>query len=118
MRLLAFLVAMGLVSVAGVFQAAADVPPPYTEYTIGASMSEGEPFPKIDAVVKGGPAAKAGVKVGDLVIGLNGVYSKTRAPFYFFAKGLRGRQGSFATLVLLRDESQVIVVKVKRTVRS
>ena len=73
MRLLAFLAAFAAVSFAGVFQASADIPPPYTEYTIGVSLAEGEPFPKIDAVTKGGPAAKAGVKVGDLVIGLNGV---------------------------------------------
>lgn len=118
MRLLAFLVALALVSVAGVFQAAADVPPPYTEYTIGMSMTEGEPYPKVDSVLKGGPAARAGVKVGDQVIGLNGGYSKTLAPFYFFAKGLRGRQGSFAELVLLRGGSQVIVLKIKRTLRS
>lgn len=105
-------------SVAVLFQAAADIPPPYTEYAIGASMAEGEPFPKIDSVAKGGPSEKAGVKVGDLVIALNGVYSKTHAPFYFFAKGLRGPQGSFAELIVLRNDAQVIVFKIKRTVRS
>jgi C-terminal processing protease CtpA/Prc len=117
MRLLAFLV-FAAVSLAGVFHAAADVPPPYTEYTIGASMTEGEPFPKIDRVTKGGPAEKAGVKVGDRVLALNGGYSKTLAPFYFFAKGLRGPRDSVAELIVLRNESQVIVIKIKRTVRS
>jgi C-terminal processing protease CtpA/Prc len=116
LRFLAGLVVV--LGAAGAFQAAADVPPPYTEYTIGASMVAGEPFPKIDKVVKGGPAERAGAKAGDLVIGLNGVYSKTRAPFYFFAKGLRGPRDSVAELVLLRNESEVIVLKIKRTVRS
>lgn len=118
MRLLAFLAAFAAVSFAGVFQASADVPPPYTEYTIGASMAEGEPFPKIDSVTKGGPAAKAGVKVGDQVLALNGGYSKTAAPFYFFAKGLRGRKDSIAELIVLRGGGQVLVIKIKRTVRS
>ena len=117
-RVFAFLAAFGAVFLAGVFQASADIPPPYAEYTIGASMAEGEPFPKIDAVGKGGPAEKAGVKVGDLVLALNGAYSKTNAPFYFFAKGLRGPKDSVAELIVLRDDAQVIVIKIKRTVRS
>jgi C-terminal processing protease CtpA/Prc len=118
MRLLAFLVVSAAVFFAGAFQASADIPPPYTEYTIGASMTEGEPFPKIDRVSKSGPAEKAGLKVGDQVIGLNGVYSKTNAPFYFFAKGLRGPKDSVAELIVLRNDAQVIVIKIKRTVRS
>jgi C-terminal processing protease CtpA/Prc len=118
MRLLAFLVVFASAFVADVFQASADVPPPYTEYSIGASMVEGEAFPKIDRVAKGGPAELAGVKVGDQVIALNGTYSKTNAPFYFFAKGLRGRKDSVAELIVLRGNAQVLVIKVKRTVRS
>jgi len=118
MRLLAFLVAFATISLAAVFPASADVPPPYTEYTVGASMTDGEPFPKIDRVGKGGPAEKAGVKVGDQVIALNGVYSKTNAPFYFFAKGLRGPKDSVAELIVLRNDAQVIVIKIKRTVRT
>ena len=118
MRLLAFLVTCAAALFAGVYQASADIPPPYTEYTIGASLAEGEPFPKIDRVATGGPAVKAGVKVGDEVIGLNGVYSKTNAPFYFFAKGLRGPKDSVAELIVLRNGAQVIVIKIKRTVRS
>jgi C-terminal processing protease CtpA/Prc len=101
-----------------VFQVSADIPPPYTEYTIGASMTESEPFPKIDRMTKGGPAEKAGVRVGDLVLALNGAYSKSNAPFYFFAKGLRGPKNSVAELIVLRNGAQVLVIKVKRTVRS
>jgi hypothetical protein len=100
------------------FQAAADIPPPYTLYGIGAVMVEGEPFPKITGVTKRGPAAAAGVKAGDLVIALNGVYAKTPAPFYFFARGLQGPKDSFAELIVLRNDAQVLVIKVKRTVRS
>jgi membrane-associated protease RseP (regulator of RpoE activity) len=100
------------------FQSAADVPPPYTLYGIGATMEDGEPFPKIKQVNKGGPAALAGVKAGDQVLALNGTYSGTPAPFYFFARGLQGPKDSMAELILLRNEAQVLVVKVKRTVRS
>jgi C-terminal processing protease CtpA/Prc len=114
MRVLACLVLfLGFAGWAG-----ADVPPPYTPYSIGAGMDEGEPFPTITSVAKGGPAAKAGVKVGDQVIAVNGVYSKTRAPFYFFARGLQGPRNTFVRLILLRNESEVLVINVKRTVRS
>lgn len=100
------------------FQAAADIPPPYTVYGIGAVMESAEPYPKITKVVMGGPAALAGVQIGDQVLAVNGTYSKTRAPFYFFARGLTGPQDSFAELILLRDDAQVLVIKVKRTVRN
>ena len=116
MRLMVGLaMAFGLV---GAFQAAADVPPPYTVYGIGAVMESAEPYPKITMLVKGGPAALAGVLVGDQVLALNGGYSKTRVPFYFFARGLTGPQDSFAELIVLRNDAQVLVIKVKRTVRN
>lgn len=93
----------------------ADVPPPYEVYSIGATLSEGDPFPVVASVVKGGPADKAGVKTGDGVIAIDGGYSKGSAPFYFFARQLGGPQGSVVELVLLRDGHQVLTVKVKRT---
>jgi C-terminal processing protease CtpA/Prc len=101
----------------GTFQVMADVPPPYEPYGIGVMMDQGDPFPKITSVAKGSPAALAGVKVGDQVIALNGTYSKTSAPFYFFARGLQGPKNSFAQVIVLRDGAQVLVFKVKRTVR-
>jgi C-terminal processing protease CtpA/Prc len=113
MRALTFLMLIALV---GAFQAAADVPPPYELYGIGATMVQGDPFPKIATVAKGGPAATAGIKVGDQVLALNGVYSKTPAPFYFFARGLTGPKDSFAELIVLRS-AEVRVIKVKRTIR-
>jgi C-terminal processing protease CtpA/Prc len=114
MRLLACLVLfLGFAGWAG-----ADIPPPYTPYGIGAVMEDGDPFPTITSVAKGGPAAKAGVKVGDQVLALNGTYANTPAPFYFFARGLTGPKDSFAELILLRNGAEVLVVKVKRTVRS
>jgi C-terminal processing protease CtpA/Prc len=114
MRVLAFLVLLVGISI----PAGADVPPPYDPYGIGATMVDATPFPKIGTVDKGGPAALAGVKVGDQVLALNGMYSATPAPFYFFARGLQGPKGSVAELIVLRNDAQVLVIKVKRTVRS
>lgn len=116
MRALAFLVLVVAVSVTGVFQAAADVPPPYDPYGIGVKMVDGVPYPKISQVDKGGPAALAGVKAGDQVLAVDGTYSNSPAPFYFFARGLEGPKDSVAELIVLRNNAQVFVIKVKRTV--
>ena len=95
----------------------ADVPPPYEVYDIAANLAEGEPFPVIESVTKDGPADKGGVKKGDGVIAIDGVYSKGGGPFYFFARRLGGPQDSEAELVLLRDGYNVLTIKVKRTHR-
>ncbi|MFM9864722.1 MAG: PDZ domain-containing protein [Micropepsaceae bacterium] len=114
MRALAFLVfVFGLAA----FKVSADVPPPYDLYGIGATMVDREPFPTIGKVDKGGPAALAGVKLGDQVLALNGTYSATLAPFYFFARGLEGPKDSVAEVIVLRKDTEVLVIKVKRTVR-
>ena len=117
MRVLAFVVAIFAISVAGAFHAAADIPPPYDPYGIGVTMEETKSFPKIAKVDAGGPAALAGVKAGDQILALNGTYSKTSAPFYFFARGLTGPKDSVAEVIVLRNDLQVLVIKVKRTVR-
>ncbi len=115
MRVLALLV--GVIFAAGVFQAAADVPPPYDLYGIGVTMEQTKSFPALTKVAKDGPAALAGAKVGDQVIALNGTYAKSTAPFYFFARGLNGPKDSVAELIVLRNEAEVLVIKAKRTVR-
>ncbi len=115
MRVLALLV--GAIFAVGAFQAAADIPPPYEPYGIGVTMEQTKSFPAVTKVATGGPAALAGVKVGDQVLALNGVYAKTSAPFYFFARGLTGPQDSVAELIVLRNEAEVLVIKAKRTVR-
>ena len=96
--------------------ALADVPPPYALYGIGASLADAQPFPTISTVSPGSPAARGGLKVGDGVIAIDGVYSKGGGPFYFFARGLQGPQGSNVELVVLRDNRQVLVVKIARSV--
>jgi C-terminal processing protease CtpA/Prc len=116
MRLLAFLVVSAAIFLAGVFQASADVPPPYDLYGIGVKMIDATPYPKISQVDKGGPAALAGVKAGDQVLAIDGTYSNSPAPFYFFARGLHGPKDSVAELILLRNNAQVAVIKIKRTV--
>jgi C-terminal processing protease CtpA/Prc len=97
--------------------ALADIPPPYDPYGIGARLSEAKPFPRLADVQAGSPAAKAGLKNGDGVIAIDGEYSAAgRVPFYFFARGMQGRQNSAVVLVILRDEQRVFTVKVARTV--
>lgn len=95
----------------------ADVPPPYEVYGIGATLSEGEPFPVMANVAKGGPADLAGIKNGDGVIAIDGSYTKGGAPLYYVARQLGGPKDSVVELVLLRDGHSVTAVKVKRTVR-
>lgn len=114
-RLFAFagVAAAGVVAVS---LARADVPPPYDPYGIGAGMEDAQPFPKIVGVAHGGPAATGGLKNGDGVIAIDGTYSRSGSPFYFFAKGLWGPKNSVVELVVLRDRSSVIVVKIKRTI--
>jgi C-terminal processing protease CtpA/Prc len=96
--------------------ARADIAPPYPEFHAGVDVSESQPYPKITAVTKNSPAEKAGVKIGDLVLALNGAYGKTRAPFYFWMKGLRGPKNSKMQLILLRNDSEVIVAEFARTI--
>jgi C-terminal processing protease CtpA/Prc len=95
--------------------ARADIAPPYPEFHTGVTIDEAEPFPKVTAVAKNSPAEKAGVKAGDLVLALGNSYSKTRAPMYFWLKGLRGPKNSTMRLIVLRSEAEVIVYDVKRT---
>jgi C-terminal processing protease CtpA/Prc len=114
--LMCFAFMFGLVAFSA-FQASADIPPPYDLYGIGATMVDREPFPVIGKVDKGGPAARAGVRAGDQVLALNGTYSATPSPFYFFARGLEGPKNSFAELIVLRKDAEVLVIKVKRIVR-
>ena len=95
--------------------ALADIPPPYEPYGIGASIVDAQPFPTVSAVSPGSPAATAGLKIGDGVIAIDGAYSKGGAPFYFFARGLQGPQGTSVELIVLRDNRQVLVVKTARS---
>lgn len=97
------------------FAALADVAPDYEPYGIGARLQEAEPFPKLTDVRRGGPAERAGLKTGDAVIAIDGSYAKGHVPFYFFASGLQGRKDSLVELIVLREERQVLVIKVRRT---
>jgi C-terminal processing protease CtpA/Prc len=114
MRLL--VIALLALLVGPVTTAHGDVAPPYEPYGIGARLSEAEPFPKLMDVRPGTPAQQAGLKNGDGVIAIDRNYSKSgRAPFYFFARGMQGPQGSAVELVILRDEREVFTVRLKRT---
>ena len=113
-----FVLAVAAFAFLGALLAKADIPPPYEPYGIGAGLEAADPFPKLAGVQRGGPADKAGLKNGDGVIAIDGSYAKGGAPFYFFARGLRGPKDSTAELVVLRDGHSVLVAKVQRTVPS
>lgn len=117
---LCFVLMVGIVAAFGFAtdRSRADIPPPYEVYGIGAGIVEAAPYPKLSGVAKGGPAALAGAKEGDGVIAIDGNYAKSGVPFYYFARGLGGRRGSIAKLVLLRDGREVLVVSVKRSARA
>ena len=115
LRIAAVLMFVVVVSV-NIQSAFADIPPPYEVYGVGASLADAQPFPTI-SVAPGSPAAQAGVKTGDGVIAINGIYAKGGGPFYFFARGLQGPQGSTVELVVLRDNRQVLVFKMARSLR-
>ena len=112
------MLAVVLCALAGlVVLARADMPPAYAEFGIGARLEEADPFPKLAQIVRGSPADKAGLKQGDAVLAIDGSYSKSgRVPFYFFARGMRGREGSTVELVILRDNQQVFTRKLARLV--
>ncbi len=101
---------------AAIGAARADVPPPYDPFSIGATLTEGQPFPTVSAVAANSPAASAGVKVGDGVIAINGVYAKGGAPFYFFARGLQGPKDSNVELIVLRANRDVLILRMSRSV--
>lgn len=107
--LLIFVLSLGAI-------ARADIPPPYVPYGIGASLTEAEPWPTLMVAV-GSPAAQAGLKTGDAVIGIDSLYAKGGAPSYYFARGLQGPQNSKVQLVILRGGNQVLVFSVVRAVR-
>jgi C-terminal processing protease CtpA/Prc len=115
MKSLALVTSLVALFLAGM-PAAADIPPPYEVHGIGAELKEAEPFPVVSGVSKDSPADQAGVRKGDAVIAIDGAYPKG-VPFYFFARGLKGKKGTSVELVLLREERRVLVVKVKRSVR-
>lgn len=94
----------------------ADIAPPYPEFQTGIEIVEAQPYPKVASVAKHSPAEKAGVKTGDLVLALNGSYSKPVAPFYFWLKGLRGPKNSTLRLIVLRNNAEVLVYDVPRTI--
>lgn len=98
-------------------QPKADIPPPYEPYGIGAALEDHAPFPKLAGLGRAGAAQMAGLKAGDEVIAIDSSYAKGAAPFYFFARKLQGPKGSAVRLVVLRDQSEVIVVSLKRTQR-
>lgn len=98
--------------------ARADILPSYPEYQIGVGLEEAEPYIKISAVRPGSPAAAAGLKTGDQVIGVNGTYTKGGAPAYFIARTInKGPENSVAQLVVLRDGRQVLIFEIKRTMK-
>lgn len=68
------------------------------------------------AVAAGSPAEKAGVRKGDRLLALNGGYARTQVPFYSFARGLRGQKDSKLQLILLRNDREVLVIVVPRTI--
>jgi C-terminal processing protease CtpA/Prc len=96
--------------------ARADAPPPYDPYGIGASLDDTEPYPTVASVAAGSPADKAGLKVKDAVIAIDG-YAKGTVPFYFFARGLQGPQNSKVELIVMREQRRVLVLKMVRSVR-
>ena len=93
-----------------------DVPPPYVPHGVGVELKETDGFPEVISVIKGSPAAVAGVKRGDSIIAVDGTFSKA-VPHYFLARSIRGEEGTKVELVLLRDARRVIVVNVKRSLR-
>ena len=97
--------------------ARADIPPPYELYGVGASMADAQPFPTISGVAEDSPAARAGLKAGDGVIVIDGIYAKAGAPFYFFARGLQGQKDTNLEIIVLRDKRQVLVFRMVRSLR-
>src|SRR5262245_5000293 len=94
---------LALLLVAAFGMARADIPPPYDPYGIGASLDDAQPYPVVGKIAAGSPADKAGLKIKDAVIAIDG-YTKGTVPFYFFARGLTGPQNSKVELIVMREQ--------------
>jgi C-terminal processing protease CtpA/Prc len=117
MRLAVICVGVLTMLLALAMPSAADIPPPYDPYGVGARLEEAKPFPRLNAVQPGSPAAQAGIKNGDAVIAIDGDYSAAgRVPFYFYARGMQGPKDSVVELVILTSNQSVRTVRLRRTV--
>lgn len=105
-----------LLSALAAVGARADIAPSRPEYHAGVQIQEAQPYPVVSEVATGSPAEKAGVRKGDRLLALNGGYARTQVPFYSFARGLRGQKDSKLQLILLRNDKEVLVIVVPRTI--
>jgi len=69
---------------------------------VGMEVTEEEGFLKVIAPIEGSPAAKAGVKPGDLILAINGKTTEGMAVFES-VKLLRGPKGSNVKITLKRE---------------
>ncbi len=96
--------------------AQSDVSPPYESNDVGVELNEADGSPEVISVIKGSPAAVAGVKRGDRLIAVDGTYPKA-VPHYFLERSVSAEKGTKVELVLLRDARRVISVNVSRSLR-
>jgi S1-C subfamily serine protease len=103
------LAAAGLAATAAV--ATANMAPP-EDFILGLSVAPSPDGPRVTGFQKGSPAERAGVKIGDILIGADGRYTKavTAAELDAYLKAPRWR----AQLIVVHDGKTIEVVQVYR----
>jgi len=103
------LLASALALAAGV--ATANMAPP-ENFILGLSIAPSPDGPRVTGFEKGSPAERAGVKVGDILLGADGRYTKavTAAELKTYLEAPRWR----AELIVVHDGKTIEVVQVYR----
>jgi C-terminal processing protease CtpA/Prc len=88
----------------------ANMPPPL-DFTLGVAVMQTAGGPRVTGFEKGSPTERAGARIGDVVLGADGRYTKTMSEGelrqYFEGPHLRR-----AELIVLRGGNTLLVIRV------
>jgi len=88
--------------------------PMVTAMTNGHDPSEAAPFALVDGVAPEGPAAQAGLQVGDLIVRFGSVHADNHDGLRSLARLTQRSEGTSIPLLVLRGEESVQLVLVPR----
>jgi len=80
---------------------------------LGTQVSIINEYPRIDELYENGPAAKAGLKVGDIITSLDGIDAQGIS-MSEFSKKARGLEATILTISVLRNGNKINDIAVKR----
>ena len=96
----------------GAALAYANMPPP-VDFKLGVTIAASADGPRLASVQKGSPAERGGLRVGDLVLGADGRYTKAmtadEVDTYF-----KGVHWQHANLIVVHDGKSIELVRIDR----